>query len=110
MPNSHIFTGLDGSISVAVEAGPEGDAAKGIADTYQLTPIGRASGVSVKVHSDIRPYHEVGQRYATELRAGNVNITGTISRAVRHHAAHQYPLPTIILAAHTILDRDFLCF
>jgi hypothetical protein len=81
MANTHIFTGLDGSIAVAVEAGPEGDVAKGIAENYQLTPIGRATGVSVRVNSDIRPFHEVGQRYATELRAGNVNITGTIGRA-----------------------------
>ncbi|WP_457427261.1 hypothetical protein [Roseateles sp. P5_E7] len=81
MPNTHTFTGLDGSISVAVEAGPEGDAAKGIAETYQLTPIGRATGVTVRVISEIRPFHEIGQRYATELRSGNVNITGTIGRA-----------------------------
>ena len=81
MPNTHTFTGLDGSISVAVEAGPEGDAAKGIAEAYQLTPIGRATGVTVRVASDIRPFHEIGQRYATELRSGNVNISGTIGRA-----------------------------
>lgn len=81
MANTHLFTGLDGSISVAVEAGPEGDAAKGIAETYALTPIGRATGVTVRVSSDIRPFHEIGQRYATELRAGNVNISGTIGRA-----------------------------
>ena len=37
--------------------------------------------VRVEVTSDIRPFHEIGQRYATELRAGNVNIRGTIGRA-----------------------------
>lgn len=81
MPNTHVFTGLDGAISVAVEAGPEGDAAKTVADTYQLTPIGRATGVTIQVDSDIRPFHELGQRYATELRSGNVDISGTIGRA-----------------------------
>jgi hypothetical protein len=81
MPNSHVFTGLDGAITLAVESGVEGDAAKAVNDTYGLTPIGRATGVSVEVTSDIRPFHEMGQRYATELRSGNVYIKGTIGRA-----------------------------
>src|SRR4051812_41824969 len=81
MPNSHVFTGLDGAISLAVESGVEGDAAKTVNDAFGLTPIGRATGVSVEVTSDIRPFHEMGQRYATELRSGNVNIRGTIGRA-----------------------------
>lgn len=81
MPSTHVFTGLDGAISVAVESGPEGDAAKTVADTYSLTPIGRATGVTVQVDSAMKPFHEIGQRYAAELRPGNVNISGTISRA-----------------------------
>lgn len=81
MPNSHVFTGLDGAITLAVESGVEGDAAKAVNDTYGLTPIGRATGVSVEVSSDIRPFHEMGQRYATELRSGNVYIKGKIGRA-----------------------------
>jgi hypothetical protein len=79
--NTHVFTGLDGAISVAVDSGPEGDAAKAVNDAYGLTPIGRAMGVTVQVTSDMKPFHELGQRYATELRPGNVNITGSIGRA-----------------------------
>jgi hypothetical protein len=81
MPNTHVFTGMDGAISVAVESGTEGDAAKAVADTYGLTPIGRATGVTVEVVSEMRPFHEMGQRYATELRPGNVNVRGSIGRA-----------------------------
>src|SRR4051812_40699032 len=81
MPNTHVFTGLDGVISVAVESGAEGDAAKTVNDTYQLTPVGRATGVTIDVRSDIRPFHEMGQRYASELRSGNVFVRGTIGRA-----------------------------
>jgi hypothetical protein len=81
MPNNHVFTGLDGAITVAVEIGVEGDAAKAVNDTYGLTPIGRATGVTLQVSSDIRPFHEMGQRYATELRSGNVDVDGTIGRA-----------------------------
>lgn len=81
MPNSHVFTGMDGAISVAVESGPEGDAANVVAEPYGLTPIGRARDVSVAVQSQMRAFHEVGQRYATELRPGNVDVAGTIGRA-----------------------------
>jgi hypothetical protein len=81
MPNTHVFTGMDGAISLAVESGVEGDAAKAVNDTYSLTPIGRATGVTIDVVSALQPFHELGQRYATELRPGNVNITGTIGRA-----------------------------
>jgi hypothetical protein len=81
MPNTHVFTGMDGTISVAVESGVEGDAARTVADTYGLTPIGRVTGVSIEVLSVMRPFHELGQRYATELRPGNVNVAGTIGRA-----------------------------
>jgi hypothetical protein len=81
MPNTHVFTGMDGAISVAVESGAEGDAAKAVVDTYGLTPIGRATGVTVEVVSEMKPFHEMGQRYATELRPGNVNVRGSIGRA-----------------------------
>ena len=30
---------------------------------------------------EVKPFHEMGQRYATELRPGNVNVYGTIGRA-----------------------------
>jgi hypothetical protein len=79
--NSHVFTGLDGAISVAVDGGAGGDAAKAISETYSLTPVGRATGVTIRVDSAMKPFHELGQRYATELRPGNVDIAGTISRA-----------------------------
>jgi hypothetical protein len=81
MPNTNVFTGMDGAISVAVESGPEGDAAKAVDDVYGLAPVGRAQGVTVEVSSEMRPFHEMGQRYATELRPGNVNIRGSIARA-----------------------------
>ena len=81
MPNTHVFTGLDGAITVAVETGVAGDAAKAVNDVYALTPIGRATGVTIEVTSAMRPFHEMGQRYATELREGNTNVSGTIGRA-----------------------------
>jgi len=76
-----VYSGSDGTISVAVEAGPAGDKAKAVVDKYALTPIGRATGVTLRVSNDVRPFHELGQRFATELRSGNINVEGTIDRA-----------------------------
>lgn len=83
MPNANVFTGMDGSITVAVDdaESPEGQAANAVAEAFALSPIGRATDVSVKVTSVMEAFHEVGQRYATELRPGNVNVSGTMGRA-----------------------------
>lgn len=76
-----VYRGSDGSISLATESGPEGEKANEINDAYSLTPIGRVTGVTVRVESDVKPFHELGQRIATELRPGNVDVEGTIERA-----------------------------
>src|SRR5436309_12660471 len=81
MATTTVFHGADGTISVAVESSPAGDKAKTVADKYSLTPIGRATGVTVRVTNDVKPFHELGQRFPTELRPGNVNVFGTIDRA-----------------------------
>jgi hypothetical protein len=78
---SNVYRGSDGSISVAVEQGIEGDAANVVTEEYALTPVGRATGVTVRVTNDVEPFHELGQRFATELRPGNINVSGTIDRA-----------------------------
>jgi len=81
MANTNVFRGSDATISLAVDQTPEGTQSQSVIDEYQLTPVGRATGVEVKVTSDVKPFHELGQRYATELRPGNVNVTGAIERA-----------------------------
>ena len=78
---TNVYRGSDGTISVAVETGPEGDLASAINDEYGLTPVGRVSGVTVRVTNEVKPFHELGQRFATELRPGNINVQGTIARA-----------------------------
>jgi hypothetical protein len=79
--NTNVFRGSDGSIVLAVDTGAEGDLAKGVIDSYSLTPVGRVTGVEVHVDSDVQAFHELGQRYPTELRSGNVNVSGSIDRA-----------------------------
>ncbi len=81
MPNTNVYTGADGSLTLSPGQGPEGDKANAVIGGYNLLTVGRVQGVKIEVRSEIRPYHEIGQRYATELRPGNVNIQGSISRA-----------------------------
>ncbi len=80
MPTT-VFRGSDGTIALAAEAGPEGDLANKVNEAYSLTPIGRVTGVTVRVTNDVKPFHELGQRFATDLRNGNINVFGTIERA-----------------------------
>ena len=81
MANSRVFTGADGSLTLSAAQGTEGEKAQDVLTAYELIAVGRVQNVRVEVISDIRPFHEIGQRYATELRAGNINIRGTIGRA-----------------------------
>ncbi len=81
MPQSNVVSGSDATISLFVDAGVEGDAAKRIIDEYSLTPVGRAMNVEIQVSSDLKPLHEQGQQYPTEIRSGNVTVSGTIGRA-----------------------------
>lgn len=78
---NNVYRGSDGTISVAVEQGVEGEAAGVVTEAYALTPIGRATGITIKVTNEVTPFHELGQRFATELRPGNINVSGTIDRA-----------------------------
>jgi len=81
MANTNVYRGSDGALVLAVDAGIEGEQAQAIIDQYSLTPVGRVSNVEVRVTSELKPFHELGQRYPTELRPGNVNIAGSIERA-----------------------------
>jgi hypothetical protein len=78
---TNVYRGSDGTISLAVESGVEGDLAAAVNEQYSLTPIGRVTGVTVRVTNDVKAFHELGQRFATELRPGNINVHGSIDRA-----------------------------
>ena len=79
--NTSIYTGADGAITLSVPQGKEGDAAQTVLTAYDLIAVGRVQGVRVEVRSEIKTYNELGSRYPTQLRPGNVTITGTIGRA-----------------------------
>jgi hypothetical protein len=81
MPNTNVFRGSDATLTLAVEAGPEGDAAQELIEFYKLSPVGRASNVEVYVQTELELFHEIGKRHAAALRPGNINISGKIGRA-----------------------------
>ncbi|HEV3049282.1 MAG TPA: hypothetical protein VGX50_03195 [Longimicrobium sp.] len=84
MPNTNVFRGSDATLVLAVDdkESTEGQLADGLIGTYDLASVvGRLQQVRVRVSNDVRPYHELGRRYATELRPGNIEVTGFAERA-----------------------------
>lgn len=81
MANTSVFTGADGSLTLSTPPGGEGTKAQEVLTAYDLTTVGRVHQVKVEVRAEVRAYHEIGQRYAAELRPGNVTVRGTIGRA-----------------------------
>ena len=84
MPNVNVFRGSDASLVLAVDDNStvEGGLADGLINEYEFSSVvGRLSDVKVMVNNELKPYHEIGKRFPTELRPGNVNISGTASRA-----------------------------
>jgi len=81
MPNTNVYTGADGSLTLSPGQGPEGERANDVISAFNILTVGRVQDVKIEVQSEVRPYHEIGQRYATELRPGNINIHGSIGRA-----------------------------
>lgn len=81
MANTSVFTGADGSISLSAGQGAEADLANKVISGSNLTVVGRAQNVRVEITSDVRVFYEIGQRYPSEIRPGNIAIKGTIGRA-----------------------------
>lgn len=79
--NTDVYTGADGAIVLSSVQNTEGEAAQAVLDEYTLDTVGRVHNVRVEVTSEVRAYHEIGQRYASQLRSGNVTIRGTVGRA-----------------------------
>jgi hypothetical protein len=76
-----VYTGADGSITLSTCLGIEGRSAQDVIDDYEMLSIGKAQDVRIEVHSEVRPFHELGSRFPTELRSGSVAIRGSIGRA-----------------------------
>ena len=79
--NTDVYTGANGSVLLSTPEGVEGEAAQQVLSAHDLVVVGRVQDIRVEVRSAVRAYHEIGQRYATQLRPGNITISGTIGRA-----------------------------
>ena len=79
MYNTRTFYGTDGTLTVANQSAMEPDALT----TYlgEGNVVGRVVGVELTVATQVQAFHEVGWRLPRELRAGRIEIAGTIERA-----------------------------
>src|SRR5918994_4133391 len=83
MPND-VFRAVDATLVLGVDdaSSPEGDIANTLVSEYDLSnAVGRLHKVTISVVSDVAPYHEIGRRYPTHLRAGALRIYGSAERA-----------------------------
>ena len=84
MPNVNVFRGSDATLVLAVDdsATVEGGLADSLISEYEFSNgVGRLKNVEVRVENELKPYHEIGKRFPTELRPGNINVWGTAERA-----------------------------
>ncbi|HHG83928.1 MAG TPA: hypothetical protein ENJ82_04200 [Bacteroidetes bacterium] len=84
MANTNVFRGSDATLVLAVDDSStvEGGLADGLINEYEFSNIvGRLQDISVRVDNEVRAYHEIGKRFPTELRPGNINISGSATRA-----------------------------
>lgn len=102
MANTNIFRGSDATLSLAPTDAtlPEGEAANEVIEFYQLSPVGRATGVEVYVETELEAYHEIGRRHPSQLRPGNINIRGHITRAYINGA-----LLRLLLGSGAVTER-----
>lgn len=84
MPNTNVFRGSDATLVLAVDDAEtaEGKLADDLITEYDFSNVvGRLQAVTLQIDNEVRPYHEIGKRFASELRPGNIDIYGTAERA-----------------------------
>ena len=60
----------------------EGVLAGDVITRYELSnAVGRLTGLTISITSDVQPFYEIGRRYPGQLRPGAVAISGTAERA-----------------------------
>jgi hypothetical protein len=80
----NVFRAIDAALVLGVDDAnsSEGAAADALISQYDLSNVvGRLTGVTLAVASDVRPFFELGRRYATLLRPGVVSVSGSARRA-----------------------------
>lgn len=114
MFNTRTFFGTDGTLTVANQTAMEADTLTSyLGEGKQL---GHVLNVTLSVATDVRPFHEIGSRLPRELRAGNIEIGGTIERAflngalirlmLGEYAANEEAAGFVIPTADMVLTLD----
>ena len=81
MALTNVFTGANGSLTLASEDTPEGRDASAVTTTYELTTVGRVTDVAISVQTELEEFHEIGRRHAVSLHPGDIHISGKVGRA-----------------------------
>lgn len=82
MPNTNVFTGADGTITLAPLDTPPGSDAESVLVTYELQQaVGRVTGIRVAVDTDLREFFQIGNRSVQSLHEGDIHVRGEIDRA-----------------------------
>jgi hypothetical protein len=81
MAMTNVFTGSNGTLTLADEDTPEGKDAKAVLDTWELRTVGRVTDVEICVQTDLEEFHEIGRRHPTSLHPGDIHISGKVGRA-----------------------------
>ena len=79
MFNNTVYSGAEGSLTVSLPVGLDQETLT--AYLGENGEVGRVTGVTIHVSTVVRPFHELGSHAAAQLRAGNINVTGTVERA-----------------------------
>lgn len=105
MPNVNVYRGSDATIQLspnAAQSAREGELAEEVLEIYNLSPIGRATGVEVFVRTDLEAFHQIGARMPAQLKPGNVWISGKIDRAYINGALLRSLMGDAVTTAHDV--------
>jgi hypothetical protein len=85
MAMTNVYTGANGTLLFAPDntKAPEGADANALLaqQMYDLTQVGRVTGVTIQVSTNLEGYYEIGARHPVSLHPENIYISGKIDRA-----------------------------
>jgi hypothetical protein len=82
VPNIFPLRGHAATLQLASIDTPAGNLGQQIFnDEYNMATVGRATGVEIRITTDLEAFHEIGTRLPTDLLPGNINISGRVERA-----------------------------
>lgn len=81
MAMTNVYTGANGTLTLATEDTPEGLTSQSIMETYEMQTVGRVTDVELCIQTDLEEFHEIGRRHAVSLHPGNIHISGKVGRA-----------------------------